>query len=138
MQYWKDNIVLTLSTAPTAFANAPIFIELQVEIITELLCQLRDAGVRTIEPRRATEEGWKTVINQINDATLFSKCGATSWYLGTNIPGKKAEQLNYLGGVQGYEKATRDELNNWKTNCDVVFLDGKDGVARTEEVPPLR
>lgn len=31
-----------------------------------------------------------------------------------NIPGKKREQLNYIGGIHNYEKACRAALETWK------------------------
>ncbi|VUC21570.1 unnamed protein product [Clonostachys rosea] len=98
--------------APTAFTNAPIFIEDQVEIVAGLLSKLKEEEIHTIEPRRAAELQWKTLCQDISDSLLF-RLNDSSWYLGANIPGKKREQLNYLGGMIGYRAACKDGLKDW-------------------------
>lgn len=99
---------LTTRTAPTAFTNGPVFIESQVDIIIDLLKKLRTYGIRSIEARRDAEERWKQAIQKANNQTLLPL--TDSWYMGANIPGKKREQLNYLGGIQEYERECREAL----------------------------
>ncbi|KAI0140520.1 hypothetical protein GGR57DRAFT_488027 [Xylariaceae sp. FL1272] len=98
--------------ASTAFANAPLFIEMQGDIIADLLVKLRDQNVETIEPKPAAEKKWNQIVQGMNDATLFH-LSENSWYMGANIPGKKVEQLNYLGGIAPYQAACRDALKDW-------------------------
>jgi len=50
-------------------------------------------------------------VNRLSDATLFPL--ADSWYMGANIPGKKREQLNYVGGLPLYEEECRKALKSW-------------------------
>ncbi|KAI1259003.1 hypothetical protein F5Y18DRAFT_322388 [Xylariaceae sp. FL1019] len=109
--------------APTAFANAPLFIEMQGDIVADLLVKLRDNNVETIEPKPAAERTWKQVVQGINDVTLFH-LSESSWYMGANIPGKKVEQLNYLGGIVPYQAACRDALKDW-SDFDVQFAKDK-------------
>jgi len=104
--------------APTAFTNGPPFIEKQVEVIGDFLTKIRKERVRSVEPRPSAVEHWKTTILANHEPTLFSKCDS-SWYVGANIPGKKREQLNYLGGIPLYLQACRDGTSNWD-NFDVV------------------
>ncbi|KAL0940462.1 cyclopentanone -monooxygenase [Colletotrichum truncatum] len=108
--------------APTALTNAPPFIEQQVDIIAEFLAKLRKEKVKSIEPRLSAQKQWKELVLALNDATLFSK-SETSWYVGANIPGKKREPLNYLGGIPSYVKACREGTKDW-ANFEVTMADG--------------
>jgi hypothetical protein len=97
--------------APTAFTNGPVFIEQQVEFIADFIQKMRAEKVKTVEPTHDAEKKWKQDIQDMNDMTLFPL--TNSWYMGANIPGKKREQLNYLAGMQNYEKACRAALESW-------------------------
>ncbi|KAH8703864.1 cyclopentanone monooxygenase [Talaromyces proteolyticus] len=94
--------------APTAFTNGPVFIESQVDIVVDLLKKLQSEGIKSIEAQRNAEEQWKDAIQKANDQTLMPL--TDSWYMGANIPGKKREQLNYLGGIEQYERECRAAL----------------------------
>ncbi|TQN69067.1 Baeyer-Villiger monooxygenase [Colletotrichum shisoi] len=136
---WKDGVwtYLGLMTrgSPTALTNAPPFIEQQADIIVDILARLREENVQPVEPRRLAEERWKKIILDINESTLFSK-NESSWYVGANIPGKKKEQLNYLGGIPRYIQACREGTSSWK-DFEVVRLEGgkKEAQAGAEGVP---
>lgn len=67
--------------------------------------KLKEEGVKSIEAQREAEEQWKQAIQDANDKTLMPL--TDSWYMGANIPGKKREQLNYLGGIRQYEAECR-------------------------------
>ncbi|KXH38089.1 cyclopentanone 1,2-monooxygenase [Colletotrichum simmondsii] len=105
--------------APTALTNAPMFIEQQVDFITDFLVKLRAGNVTSIEPRRSAEKHWKKKVQAIHEALLFSKSD-TSWYVGGNIPGKKKEQLNYLGGIPQYLEECRKGTKDW-SNFDIAL-----------------
>ncbi|TDZ67758.1 Baeyer-Villiger monooxygenase [Colletotrichum trifolii] len=106
--------------APTSLTNAPIFIERQVEFIAEFMAKVRRENIKSIEPRHSAEQEWKQLVLTLSDASLFSK-NDSSWYLGANIPGKKREQLMYLGGIPPYIQACRDGTSDW-SKFDVVRL----------------
>lgn len=96
--------------APTAFTNGPVFIEVQVDVILDFMKKLRSENIVSIEAQRPAEEKWKQAIQDANDKTLLPL--TDSWYMGANVPGKKREQLNYLGGIQQYEVECRAALAN--------------------------
>ncbi|KAK1764529.1 Baeyer-Villiger monooxygenase 4 [Phialemonium atrogriseum] len=98
--------------APTAFSNAPMFIESQADLIIEFLARLRNDGVSIVEPTAEAQEGWAKVIQDISDMTLFRQV-KDSWYVGGNIPGKKREQLNYLGGMDRYAEVVSNAFKNY-------------------------
>jgi hypothetical protein len=77
-------------------------------VVTDLLKKLRAEGIRSIESQRHAEIRWKQAIQEANDRTLLPL--TDSWYMGANIPGKKKEQLNYLGGIEKYENECRTAL----------------------------
>jgi len=37
-----------------------------------------------------------------------------SWWNGSNIPGKKAQNMTYIGGIDNYEKQCREKMEGWK------------------------
>ena len=72
---------------------------------------MRREGIVTIEARPDAAKRWAEAIQVMNKSTLFAL--AKSWYMGDNIPNKKREQLNYLGGVGQYETECRQALASW-------------------------
>lgn len=62
---------MTTKTAPTAFSNAPMFMESQANLIIEFLARLRSDGVSVVEPTAEAQQGWAKVIQDISDMTLF-------------------------------------------------------------------
>lgn len=87
-----------------------MFLEVQVDIIVDLLEKLEKEKIKSIEPKREAEEKWKQNIQDANEKTLMPL--TDSWYMGANIPGKKREQLDYLGGVNNYEKECRQAIES--------------------------
>ena len=79
-------------------------------MLAELLQRLQKESIKSIEARRDAEEKWKQAIQDHNDRTLLPL--TDSWYNGANIPGKKREQLMYLGGVKKYEEECRKALES--------------------------
>ena len=100
------------NTAPTALGNGPTIIETQIDIIADMLKQLGEQGVEAIEPDTAAEKGWTEDIQAVAQMTLMPL--ANSWYMGANIPGKKREMLNYLKGLEEYERSCRGTLETWE------------------------
>jgi hypothetical protein len=77
-----------------------------------LLQKLQSENIKSIEAQRKAEEHWKQAIQEANDQTLLPL--TDSWYMGANIPGKKREQLNYLGGIEKYDSECRSALASLK------------------------
>ncbi len=74
-----------------AAGNNPRYNGDQVEFITDLLVDLRAAGYHVIEVRDAAEEKWTTMVDRW--ATKAPSFGESSYYFGTNIPGKPRKYL---------------------------------------------
>ncbi|KAK6079011.1 cyclopentanone 1,2-monooxygenase [Seiridium cupressi] len=104
--------------APTALTNGPVFVEVQVDIVIDILKKLESEGIKSIEAQHSAEKEWKQAIQDANNKTLMPL--TDSWYMGANIPGKKREQLNYLGGIAKYERECREAVETLE-GFDVVY-----------------
>lgn len=56
--------------------------------------------------------------------------------MGSNIPGKKREQLNYLGGLTTYMDACKDGLKDW-SHFEVNKRDEGKSMVK-EDIPVVR
>jgi len=85
---------------PTSFCNGPTCAEIQGDWIVDTLTFLRDKGYKRLDVSEKAEQEWREQVNAIGNATLLPH--TASEYMGTNIPGKPKEMLNYLGGLPNY------------------------------------
>lgn len=99
--------------APTAFANGPTIIECQVDYVVDAIRQLEAEGATRIEPTKAAQDDWCAMVDAMPRHTLFAQ--TESWWTGSNIEGRKAQNLTYMGGIPLYEKQIRETLGGeWK------------------------
>ena len=94
--------MITGPQSPSVLVNMPVAIEQHVEWIARCIAHVDSTGSTCIEPTLDAERAWVDHVNEIADATLFSK--ANSWYFGANIPGKHRAILPYVGGMAGYRQ----------------------------------
>lgn len=99
-----------------AFCNVPHCSQQQAEWVAGCIADMRERGLKVIEPTAATEEAWVQLHDQIVNMSLFPK--AETWYMGDNIEGKTRRLLAYLGGVPDYAQ-----------RCDAVKESGYEGFA---------
>ena len=98
--------------APTALSNGPTIIECQCDFVCDTIKTLHARGPKaTIEPTREAEDEWKTNMNAMVQHTLYPY--TDSWWNTSNIPGKKAENQNYILGIDNYEKHCRGTMEKW-------------------------
>lgn len=100
--------------APTAFANGPTNAEMQGEWVVQCLEDMRAKGVSRFEALPEAEASWSEHANEMLHQTLLPK--SNSWWFGANVPGKRVEALNYVGG-----------LNNYMAQCWACREDGYSG-----------
>lgn len=96
--------------APTAYSNGPSCTEPQGDWVVEVLKSMRDKGLTRIDASKEAELEWKRNVVELHKKTLRDT--VDSWYMGTNIPGKVREPLNYAGGIPTYVKTIREVLDN--------------------------
>lgn len=87
---------------PTSFCTGPVCAEVQGNWIVHTLTYLRDHAVQELDPTVESEQDWRALVNRLGETTLIPE--TESEYMGTNIPGKPKEMLNYFGGLSDYLK----------------------------------
>ena len=90
----------------SAFCTYPVCAEMVVEWITNCIKHIRDKGYSRIQPTVKAEEAWIEHTHQMASQTLLSD--AKSWFMGSNIPGKKRALLLYANTAPNYKKLCED------------------------------
>jgi acetone monooxygenase len=83
-----------------AFCNVPTCSQQQVDWMTDAIAHVRQHQRRSIEPTAAAEAAWVAHHEEVAAQTLVPK--TKSWYMGSNVAGKKPQLLAYIGGVGAY------------------------------------
>jgi cation diffusion facilitator CzcD-associated flavoprotein CzcO len=78
-----------------AAGNNPRYNGDQVDFVTDTLIYLRTQGYDTIEVDPVAEERWTTMVDT---GAALSPFGESSYYFGTNVPGKPRKYLLNSGG----------------------------------------
>jgi cation diffusion facilitator CzcD-associated flavoprotein CzcO len=107
--YWADGPLTFLGVQTHGFPNLffpggphaaagnnPRYNGDQVDFITDVLVHARDHGYDVIEVTAKSEERWTNMVNRGADSPL--SFGESSYYFGTNIPGKPRRYLLNSGG----------------------------------------
>ena len=90
----------------STFCNIPRCIEQNVEWLTELIKHMRENGIERVEPNEQAVDAWTEHVDELAMATLFPQ--VTSWFMGSNVPGKKVKFLAYAGGFPAFKKKCDD------------------------------
>jgi hypothetical protein len=98
--------------APTALSNGPTILEAQTTFICDTIKAINAIGAKSIEANPEAEDEWKAGMNAMSKRTLYPY--TNSWWNGSNIPGKKAENMTYIGGINNYEAQCRATMEGWK------------------------
>lgn len=101
--------------APGPLTNGPTFIETQVDFMCSLLAKAKAERRRgaALEVTEEAAEKYQEKLYAVYDEILVSKVGAPSWWVGTNIPGKKKEALIWFGGVPAWREECEATLQSW-------------------------
>jgi cation diffusion facilitator CzcD-associated flavoprotein CzcO len=104
VDYWADGPLTFLGVQTHGFpnfffpggphaaaGNNPRYNGDQVDFVTDLLVYARDHGADVIEVTERSEERWTNMVNR--GATSPASFGQSSYYFGTNIPGKPRRYL---------------------------------------------
>jgi len=105
---WSDgpSTYLTLQTAgfPNLFiVNGAVFCnftrcaEVVADWVGACIAYMRENGFERIEADPEAEAAWTEHANALTEGMLFTK--TDSWFMGTNVPGKKRTFLFYAGGA---------------------------------------
>ncbi|KIW17952.1 hypothetical protein PV08_05147 [Exophiala spinifera] len=98
--------------APTALANGPPLIEIQVDWIAAALEAMQEQHIKSITPDPAAAQKWRERIQEVCNLTLYPE--TDSWWNGGNVPGKLKEPMLYMEGVDTYNSVITAALKNWE------------------------
>lgn len=98
--------------SPGALVNGPPCCEIMVDWVSATIQKMKGEGLKVIEATEEAANKWHDDIQKVNETTLHVK--SDSWYMGSNIPGKKREQLIYLKGLQEYKKDIYGAIDGWE------------------------
>jgi cation diffusion facilitator CzcD-associated flavoprotein CzcO len=93
--------------SPSVLANMVLHAEVQVDWAVDLIVEAGRQGITEVEPRRDAAEAWTAHVAEVAERTLFTKA-RSSWYLGSNIDGKKRVFMPYIGGFGNYRTSMED------------------------------
>jgi cation diffusion facilitator CzcD-associated flavoprotein CzcO len=96
-----------------AAGNNPRYNGDQVDFVTDTLEYVRDHGYDTVEVDPAAEEQWTSMIDKV--AALPPSFGESSYFFGTNIPGKPRRYLlNSAGRPKLHKEIARVRSNDYQ------------------------
>jgi cation diffusion facilitator CzcD-associated flavoprotein CzcO len=93
--------------SPSVLANMVLHAEVQVDWAVDLMVAATNRGITEVEPRRDAAKAWTKHVAEAAERTLFPRA-ESSWYLGSNIEGKKRVFMPYIGGFGNYRKSLDD------------------------------
>jgi cyclohexanone monooxygenase len=102
--------MITGPGSPSVLASMIQAIEQHVDWLADCLGYMRDVGASSIEPVQADEDAWVSHVTDVSTVSLRSTC--SSWYVGTNIPGRPRVFMPYIGGFPIYVQKCNEVMNN--------------------------
>jgi cation diffusion facilitator CzcD-associated flavoprotein CzcO len=93
--------------SPSVLSNMVLHAEVQVDWAVDLMLEARRRGITEVEPRRDAAQAWTAHVGEAAEQTLFPRA-ESSWYLGSNIDGKKRVFMPYIGGFGNYRRSLDD------------------------------
>jgi len=114
---------ITGPQSPSVLINVIAAIEQHVEWIADCLQYMDQHGFSSIEATPESEQWWAEKVEISVHRTLYLH--AKSWYLGSNIEGKKRQFLVYCGGLAKYRDI-----------CDQIATDGYRGFVLKRKKSP--
>ncbi len=104
--------------APSAaLCNMTTCLQQQTEWIADCIAYMRKQERKVIEATAEAEEAWVQHHDETANQTLIAK--TTSWYLGSNVPGKPRRVLSYTGGVGTYRQKCAEVAENGYQGFDL-------------------
>jgi len=101
--------MITGPGSPSVLASMIQAIEQHVDWLADCMAHMRDVGATSIEPSFKEEDAWVEHVNDVSTVSLRSTC--SSWYVGTNIPGRPRVFMPYIGGFPVYVQKCNEVMN---------------------------
>ena len=130
-EYWSDGPRTFLGVQTTGFpnfffpggphaaaGNNPRYNGDQVDFITDAITYVRDNGYDTIEVDAAAEDKWTAMVDR---GAADAPFGESSYFFGTNIPGKPRKYLLNSGGrpklFKEIDKVVESDYKSFRLAC---------------------
>lgn len=97
----------------SVLSNVVVNLEHHVELVGECIAELRRRGARAVEPSADAQQAWSDRVNALAEGTMYTASNCHSWYLGSNVAGKRRQLLAYVAGFDKYV-----------TECDAMVAHG--------------
>jgi cation diffusion facilitator CzcD-associated flavoprotein CzcO len=114
MAGFPNLFTVTGPLSPSVLANMPTAVEQHVDWIAGCIAHMRQDGLTAIEADEAAEQAWTDHTAEVVSHTLYPR--SSSWYFGSNIPGKPRRFGVYVGG-----------FSNYRAQCEAVARKGYEG-----------
>jgi cation diffusion facilitator CzcD-associated flavoprotein CzcO len=102
--------MITGPGSPSVLASMIQAIEQHVDWLADCIGHMRDVDAASIEPTRDDEDAWVEHVNDVSTVSLRSTC--SSWYVGTNIPGRPRVFMPYIGGFPVYVQKCNEVMSS--------------------------
>src|SRR4030081_533172 len=109
--------MITGPGSPSVLASMIQAIEQHVDWLADCMGHGREGGATCIEPILEDEDAWVEHVTDVSTVSLRSTW--SSWYVGTNIPGRPRVFMPYIGGFPVYMQ-----------KCNEVMRGGFQGFVR--------
>jgi hypothetical protein len=92
--------------SPSIRVNVMVAIEQHVEWIADLIAEVEQNGIDTVEATVEAEQAWTKHVADTANGTLLVR--DDTQYVGANVPGKPRTYLAYIGGLDRYRQICDD------------------------------
>jgi cyclohexanone monooxygenase len=103
---FPNMFILTGPGSPSVLTNVVMMLEHDVNWVADCIAWLDRQGLASIEADAASQQDWMDHVAELASGTLYA--GHNSWYMGSNIPGKRRMFLAYTGGYAGFAAAAAE------------------------------
>ena len=101
---FPNMFILTGPGSPSVLTNVVMMLEHDVDWVADCVAHLGRQGLARIEASESAQDVWMEHVAELASATLYAR--HNSWYMGSNVIGKRRMFLAYTGGYAGFaEKA---------------------------------
>jgi cyclohexanone monooxygenase len=98
--------ILTGPGSPSVLTNVVMMLEHDVDWVADCIAWLDRQGIASIAAEESPQQSWMEHVAELAEVTLYAS--HNSWYMGSNIPGKRRMFLAYTGGYAGFAAAAAE------------------------------
>lgn len=110
---FPNMFILSGPGSTSVLSNVVANLEHHVELVGQCIAELRRRGARSIEAATDAQQAWSDRVNELAEGTMYTAPSCHSWYLGSNVKGKRRQLLAYVAGFDKYI-----------AECDAIVADG--------------